>query len=214
MIIYPIFYSFLGCPFCLRAHMALKYAEQKIILRKVELSNLPAEALAVSAHATVPSLVINEHEYLDESWDIVKWAVQQHDPENWLGNENEYLQDAEMLVETNDYSFREDLKKYKNPDDYPEYPVEYYQLRGAEFLEELDEMLGENQFLLASHITIADIAVFPLVREFAMVDKAWFDKTPYSKVQSWLTHIIETDWFQDAMQKHEIWQSGNEDIYI
>lgn len=210
----PILYSFRRCPYCMRAHMALKYANQKIILREVELNDLPAEALAVSLHATVPSLVINENEYMDESWDIVKWAIQKNDPDNWLGKNGEYLKDAEMLVETNDYSFKEDLDHYKYADRHPEQPMEYYRQRCEEFLDELNEMLEENVFLLADHITIADIAVFPFIRQFAMVDKGWFDKAPYPELQRWLDFILDTEWFSDAFKKHEIWKSGSEDIYV
>lgn len=194
--------------------MALKYARLKIILRDVELDNLPAEALAVSSHATVPSLVISEDKYLDESWDIVKWAVQQNDPENWLGENNEYLTAAEMLVETNDYSFKEDLDQYKSADSHPEHPVEYYRQRCEEFVEELNEMLKENRLLLAPHITIADIAIFPFVREFAMVDKDWFDKAPYPELQRWLDFILDTEWFREAMKKHETWQPGSEEVWL
>lgn len=210
----PILYSFNRCPHCLRAHMALKYAELKIVLREVDLDNLPEEALAVSLHATVPSLVMSDDEYFDESWDIVKWAVQKNDPDKWLGEDDEFLQDAEMLVETNDYSFKEDLEQYKDSDSHPEHPMEYYRERGEEFLEELNEMLEENTFLLASDITIADIAVFPLVREFAMVDKAWFDKAPYPKLQNWLACILSTRWFKEAMKEHKVWQPGSDDIYL
>jgi len=213
----PILYSFEGCPFCLRTRIALKYANLKIIVREVELDNLPEEALAVSSHATVPSLVISDSEYLDESWDIVKWAVQQDDPNNWLGRDNAYLQDAEMLVEISDHSFKEDLKGYKNPASHqgqPEQPMEYYRDRGEEFLEELNEMLEENNCLLAPAISVADIAVFPLVHEFAMVDKDWFDKSAYPKVQGWLAMMLEKQWYKDAMQPHELWHPGNKDIYL
>lgn len=194
--------------------MALKYAGLKIILRDVELNDLPAEALAISSHATVPSLLISKDEYLDESWDIVKWAVHQYDPDNWLGENHEYLIDAEMLVETNDYSFKVDLDHYKSADSHPEHSMEYYRQRGAEFLEELDEMLGKNRFLLAAHITIADIAVFPFIREFAMVDKAWFDNTPYQKLKRWLDILLDTEWFKEAIKKHETWRPGSEDIFL
>jgi len=194
--------------------MALQYANLEIILRDVKLSDLPAEALAVSSHATVPSLVISDNEYLDESWDIVKWAVQKNDPQDWLGENNEYLKDAEMLVEINDYSFKEDLDHYKDTSSQAEHPREYYQQRGEEFLEELNDMLKENHFLLAPHITIADIAVFPFIREFAMVDKGWFDKAPYPELHVWLDLILDTEWFRLAFKEHETWKPGSEDIYL
>ena len=210
----PILYSFRRCPYCMRAHMALKYAGMKVILREVELRNLPAEALAVSPHATVPSLVVSADEYMDESWDIVKWAIKQHDPDNWAGDNNEYLNHAEMLVETNDHSFKEDLDHYKYADRHPEHPMEYYRERCEEFLEELNEMLEENVYLLSEHISIADIAVFPFIRQFSLVDKDWFDQAPYPELQRWLKAILDTEWFADAFKKHELWQSGNDDIFL
>ena len=210
----PILYSFRRCPYCMRAHMALKYAGPEIILREVELSNLPPEALAVSPHATVPSLVIRDDEFMDESWDIVKWAVRQNDPDNWLGENNEYLQESEMLVETNDYSFKEDLDHYKYADRHPDHPMEYYRARCEEFLEELEEMFDENAFLLTDRITIADIAVFPFVRQFAKVDIDWFERAPYPKLQHWLSNMLDTEWFKEAFKKHEIWNSGSEDVYL
>ncbi len=210
----PILYSFRRCPYCMRAHMALKYAGLKIILRDVKLSDLPAEVLAVSPHATVPSLAISENEYMDESWDIVKWAVQQNDPGNWLGENNEYLNEAEMLVEINDFSFKDDLDHYKYADRYPEHPMEYYRENGEEFLEELTELLQQNTFLSADHITITDIAVFPFIRQFAMVDKEWFDKSPYPELQRWLLAMLSSEWFIEAFKKHETWETGSKDIYL
>jgi glutathione S-transferase len=198
----------------MRAHMALKYAGLKIILRDVKLSDLPAEVLAVSPHATVPSLAISENEYMDESWDIVKWAVQQNDPGNWLGENNEYLNEAEMLVEINDFSFKDDLDHYKYADRYPEHPMEYYRENGEEFLEELTELLQQNTFLSADHIAITDIAVFPFIRQFAMVDKEWFDKSPYPELQRWLLAMLSSEWFIEAFKKHETWETGSKDIYL
>lgn len=198
----------------MRAHMALKYAGLKIILRDVKLSDLPAEVLAVSPHATVPSLGISENEYMDESWDIVKWAVQQNDPGNWLGENNEYLNEAEMLVEINDFSFKDDLDHYKYADRYPEHPMEYYRENGEEFLEELTELLQQNTFLSADHIAITDIAVFPFIRQFAMVDKEWFDKSPYPELQRWLLAMLSSEWFIEAFKKHETWETGSKDIYL
>ncbi len=210
----PILYSFRRCPYCMRAHMALKYARLNIILREVALSDLPADVLAVSPHATVPLLVISENEYMDESWDIVKWAIQQSDPENWLGENNEYLKEAEMLVETNDYSFKDDLDHYKYAGRFPEQPMAYYRQRGEEFVEELNEMLKQNNFLLAEHITVADIAIFPFIRQFSMVDKGWFDKAPYPELQRWLDFMLDTEWFSEAFKKYEIWKPGSEDIHL
>ena len=210
----PILYSSQNCPFCQRARMVIKYAGLKVILRNVTLSDLPVEALAVSSHATVPSLVISEDQYFDESWDIVKWALQQNDPQNWRGENNKYLNETEMLVEINDHSFKEDLEHYKKPEGESEHPREYYRQRGEELLEELNDLLEENEFLLASRITIADSVIFPFVRSFAMVDKAWFDKLPYSKLHAWFDFMLNSEYFKSAMHEHKIWQVGSEDVYL
>jgi glutathione S-transferase len=194
--------------------MALKYSAQKVILRSVELKNLPPETLAVSPNATVPSLVLSENEFIDESWDIVKWALQQNDPHNWLGNNNEYLQQAEMLVEINDFSFKEDLDHYKYADRYPEHSMEYYRLCCEQFLEELNQMLEQNTFLISESVSIADVALFPFIRQFALVDKGWFDGSPYTALQRWLVFMLNTEWFKEAFQKRVIWESGSENIYL
>jgi len=194
--------------------MALKYANLKIILREVELKNLPDEVLATSPQSTVPALLISENEYMDESWNIIKWAIQKNDPENWLGDNNEYLQNAEMLVETNDYSFKDDLDHYKYADRHPEHSMEYYRERCEEFFDELNEMLKENNFLLADRVTIADVAIFPFIRQCAMVDKEWFNQAPYPKLQSWLDLMLDTKWFKEAFKKIEAWKSGTEDVYL
>jgi glutathione S-transferase len=194
--------------------MALKYSAQKIILREVELNNLPPEALAVSPHATVPSLDFGESKFINESWDIVKWALQQNDPHNWLGKNNEYLQQAEMLVEINDFLFKVDLDHYKYADRYPEYSMQYYRLCCEQFLEALNQMLEQNTFLISESMSIADVALFPFIRQFALVDKAWFDGSPYTALQRWLVSMLDTEWFKEAFKKRVIWESGSENVYL
>ena len=103
----PVLYSFRRCPYCMRAHMALKYAAIKVELREVELSNYPAQAAEISPKATVPVLQLPDGTVIDESWDILKWALSQNDPENWSGEDGEYALDAEILIETNDFSFKD-----------------------------------------------------------------------------------------------------------
>lgn len=210
----PVLYSFRRCPYCMRAHMALKNSGINVELREVDLDNMPEEALKISDKATVPILVMTDGTYIDESWDIVKWAVEQNDPDNWAGENKEYLLDAEMLVETNDFSFKDDLDHYKYADRYPEQKVEEYRLACEEFLEELEEMLADNNYLLADHLTLADIGVFPFIRQFSLVDKDWFDQSPYDNVRRWLVQIIGSTLFQAVFEKHDLWQAGDRAIYL
>ena len=210
----PILYSFRRCPYCMRAHMALKQSGIKVELREVKLSDIPAEALALSPEATVPILALPDGSVFTESWDIVKWSLTQNDPNKWLGNNNEYSLDAEILIETNDFSFKEDLDRYKYADRFPEHSEEHYRTACEEFIEELEEMLSENHYLLADQMSLADIGVFPFVRQFSMVNKEWFDNTPYPKVQNWLQHLIDSELFQVIFHKHQTWNSDATAIYL
>jgi glutathione S-transferase len=151
---------------------------------------------------------------MDESWDIVKWALQQNDPDNWMGLDNAYLLDAEILVETNDFSFKEDLDHYKYADRFPEDSEEYYRQACEEFIEELEEMLSEISFLLSDSLSLADISIFPFVRQFSIVDKSWFEQAPYPKVQNWLNTLTSTPLFESVFQKHAIWKPGDSIILI
>ena len=119
--------------------MALKYAGLDIELREVNPDDMPEEALRISSNATVPLLVLDDGSYLDESWDIVKWALAQNDPDHWLGKDKEHLLDAEILIETNDFSFKEDLDHYENADRHPEHTEAYYRERCEEFIDPLDQ---------------------------------------------------------------------------
>lgn len=210
----PILYSFRRCPYCMRAHMALKKTGMKIELREVKLSAMPEEALAISPQETVPVLALTDGAAIDESWDIVKWALAQNDVDNWLGEDNEFLLDAEILIETNDYSFKTDLDHYKYADRHPEHSEEHYRKKCEEFIEELEDMLTENRYLLADQLSLADIGVFPFIRQFSLVDKDWFDQAPYPRVQQWLNKMIESDLFQSIFQKHELWKAGDTAIYL
>lgn len=198
----------------MRAHMALKYSGIKVELREVDINNMPQQAIKISEKATVPILALTDGSIIDESWDIVKWALAQNDPDNWLGDDNVFLLDAEMLIETNDFSFKEDLDHYKYADRFPEYSEEYYRKACEEFIKELEDMLSEHNYLLANQLSLADIGVFPFIRQFSMVDKDWFEQSPYPNVQRWLKTLTESELFQDVFQKHKLWQAGVQPTYI
>jgi glutathione S-transferase len=198
----------------MRAHMALKYSALNIELREVNLKAYPDEARLISAKATVPVLLLSDGAVMDESWDIVKWALQQKDPDHWMGPDNTYLLDAEILVETNDFSFKQDLDHYKYSDRFPEDSKEHYRQACEEFIEELEEMLSEKIFLLSDSLSLADISIFPFVRQFSLVDKSWFEQAPYPKVQNWLNVLTTSTLFESVFQKHNIWKPGDSIVLI
>lgn len=206
----PIFYSFRRCPYAMRARMALQYSGVKVELREVLLKDKPESMLAIESDTTVPLLVLPNGEVIDESWQIMLWAIRQNDPDCWLGEDETLLVDIEMMLEMNDFSFKTDLDHYKYADRYPEHPVEYYRLLGEEFLQELEGALNNSKYLLGGKISAADIAIFPFIRQFACVDIEWFDRTPYPKLQAWLRSFRESSLFESIMHKLPVWQESDQ----
>ena len=210
----PVLYSFRRCPYAMRARLAIKYSRIDVELREVDLNNIPDALDSISTDKTVPILQLGDGTIIEESWDIAKWSTAQNDEDNWRGENDCYLDDAEMLVEMNDFSFKEDLDHYKYADRYPEHPMEYYRELGEEFLQELESRLCGTEYLSAETMSITDIAIFPFVRQFAFVDKDWFDQSPYPKLQHWLQVVLESKLFDIIMNKQTIWQQGDEPVQL
>ncbi|MCK5359254.1 MAG: glutathione S-transferase, partial [Gammaproteobacteria bacterium] len=188
------------------------YSGVAVELREVILSDKPAEMQQLADEVTVPLLVLPDETLIDESWDIMLWAIRQNDPDLWLGEGESSVFDAEIMVEMNDYSFKNDLDHYKYADRYPEHPMEYYRSLGEEFLQDLEDALSESSYLLGDKISIADIAVFPFIRQFAFVDKPWFDQSPYPRLQDWLQNFLESELFNSIMEKFPVWKQGDEAV--
>ncbi len=208
----PIFYSFRRCPYAMRARLALQYSGVKVELREIVLNDKPEEILNLTKEATVPVLELPDGRVIDESWDIMLWAIRQNDPDSWLGEGESSLFDAEIMVEMNDFSFKTDLDHYKYADRYPEYPLEYYRSLGEEYLQDLEDALTESRCLLGETLSIADIAIFPFIRQFAFVDKDWFDQAPYPKLQVWLQTFLDSNLFDSIMVKLPAWMRGDEAV--
>jgi len=206
----PVLYSFRRCPYAMRARMALAYSQVNVELREVVLREMPAAMLAYSPKATVPVLVFPDDAVLEESRDIMDWALSGNDPENWMpaAGSEEYAT-AKHLMDENDGSFKQHLDRYKYAERYPEHPLEYYREQGESFLKRLDDRLSRNTWLLGERISVADVAIFPFVRQFAHVDKPWFDRLPWSHLQQWLGALLQSDLFASVMQKYPQWQEGD-----
>ncbi|MEL1086645.1 glutathione S-transferase [Pseudomonas sp. OB66] len=194
-------FSFRRCPYAMRARMALRYAGVPVEIVEVSLKNKPAEMLALSPKGTVP--VLNaDGVVIDESLQIMRWALAQNDPDDWLlaGDSFAALW-MEKLIEGNDQIFKSALNRYKYAERYPERPMEAYRAEGALFLQKLDELLEGRDYLLADHPSLADIALLPFVRQFAHVDREWFAQTPYIRLQAWLQRLLESELFTSIMKK-------------
>ncbi|WLH33391.1 glutathione S-transferase [Pseudomonas sp. FP2196] len=190
-------YSFRRCPYAMRARMALRYSGVPVNIVEVSLKAKPAEMLAISPKGTVPVLDADGR-VIDESLEIMRWALAQNDPQDWLLEGDARIAD---LIEANDQVFKVHLNRYKYAERYPEQPMEVYRTHGSLFLQRLDELLTDRDYLLADRPCLADIALLPFVRQFAHVDRDWFAQAPYVRLQAWLQHFLESDLFTAIMKK-------------
>ena len=210
----PILYSFRRCPYAIRARLAIKVSGLDVELREIKLSNKPTEMLDCSPKGTVPVLSLPNGTVIDESKDIMEWALNQSDTNNWLTDDVTVQQEVERLIDYNDNKFKKYLDLYKYADRYPEKSVEYYRQQGEVFLEKLEGELNKKKFILKDDITFVDMAVFPFIRQFAFVDKDWFDKSQYIKLKKWLELLLETSLFKDVMKKHPPWSKEDNDLTL
>lgn len=212
-------YSFRRCPYAMRGRLtcALFLPAQSLELREVVLKNKPAELIEISPKATVPVLQLGDGQVIDESRDIALWALEQA-ALNESSDEvkAQYLPfhlqlDIEELIDENDGSFKWALDHYKYADRYEE-SEEHYRELGEVFLAKLEKLLEKNLYLYSSEPSLADIAIFPFIRQFAHVDKNWFEQSPYPKLAQWLNKWLASELFTSIMKKYEPWNLGNEII--
>lgn len=208
---YPALYSFRRCPYAMRARMAIDYSSASIEHREILLKEKPKSMLVASAKGTVPVLVIDEgtpqQVVIDESREIMMWAIQQHDPQHWYAGLAPQVQvKINQWIDTNDGEFKPWLDRYKYSVGYPEHSEQYYRTQCEVFLSALNNALEGSCFLLGAQECLADNAIFPFVRQFAFVDKDWFDRAPYPSLQRWLDAFLASKRFNRVMIKHPLWQ--------
>ncbi|MES2869162.1 MAG: glutathione S-transferase [Pseudomonadota bacterium] len=191
-----VLYSFRRCPYAMRARMALRYSGVPLSIVEVSLKAKPAEMLAVSPKGTVPVLVCADGRVIEQSLDIMHWALARHDPNHWLHA------DAQLLIEENDTTFKTHLDRYKYAIRYPEYPMEYYRGQGAVFLQRLEDLLAQTPYLCGAALSLADVALAPFVRQFAHVDPGWFEQAPYPHLNAWLEQFLASELFTAVMAKN------------
>lgn len=192
-------YSFRRCPYAMRARMALFYAGIPIDIEEVDFKDKPAKMLALSPKGTVPVLNSVDGSVIDESLDIMRWALSQNDPDGWMNADKAQIN---ALISENDGTFKAALDRYKYPNRYPDEDCSGARDNGYKFLIRLNERLQSHKHLCADHITMADIAIFPFIRQFANTDKAWFEGLSLPHLQTWLRDHLESDLFQTIMGKN------------
>ncbi len=200
-----ILYSFRRCPYAMRARMAIASSGMQVLLREVSLRDKPQSLLDISPKATVPVLLSPEQMVIDESLDIMLWALRQSDPSAWLSNINY------QLIENNDGPFKQWLDRYKYADRYPEQSQQFYREQGEQTLLMLEQTLSDSAFLSGNTVTLTDIAIFPFIRQFVSVEQGWFENAPYPNTRQWLDYLLSSELFQKTMYKYSPWNKADQE---
>ena len=199
----PILYSYRRCPYAMRARMALKYAGIEFEHREIELRNKPQSMLLVSPKGTVPVLCLGNI-VLDQSLDIMRWAITQSDPDGW-GTADEIA--AQAWIAKNDGPFKVLLDQYKYPNRFPELDqVAVLNEALQVMLLPLEQSLQTTPYLMGDQLTWVDVAIFPFIRQFSMVDARQFEQLSIPATKRWLTQHLESELFHSVMHKHPVWQ--------
>ena len=208
----PILYSFRRCPYAMRARMALAAAGINCTHREILLRDKPAPMIDASPKGTVPVLIVEPGTVIDESLDVMDWALGQHDPDGWLFNDN---RDEEMRALAFDLQeqFKGHLDRYKYPSRYEDVNPQTERDKAVPYLLRLEKRLADTPWLFGTTPRFADFAIFPFVRQFAHTDRDWFYAHPeLAHTQDWLQGCLALDIFKIAMQKYTVWSEGDEAV--
>jgi len=203
----PVLYSFRRCPYAMRARLALMVSGEACELREVVLRDKPQALRDASAKATVPVLVQPGGNVIDQSLDIMQWALSRADPDGWLMPTDGSLAEMLALIAACDDGFKPQLDRYK-------YPERHGVQAGAArdeanmFLSQLEQRLTKAPLLFGQHTALADMAIAPFVRQFAGVDAAWFS-SQWPLLQRWLSDWEGSALFASVMDKYAPWKPGS-----
>ena len=201
----PILYSFRRCPYAMRARLALLASKTACEIREVKLSAKPADMIAASPKATVPVLILSDGRVIDESLDIMRWALCRNDPAKWL------QRDDRALIASNDGQFKFHLDRYKYAHRHTSDPAEHRSAAAALLLH-IDHRLQAGGFLSGSSPGLTDAAILPFVRQFAETDRGWFDAQHWPALHTWLADALASPAFEAAMIRLEPWKAGDDKL--
>ena len=200
----PILYSFRRCPYAMRARLAIASANLTVELREILLRDKAPAFLKVSPSATVPCLQDGDT-VLDESLDIMFWALKRHDPQGWLDMPAE----GHDLITRADGPFKQALDRTKYDTRYPDCDPEEERAKAHAFLHDLNNRLERTAYLFKPNPSVADMAILPFVRQFAFIDKARFDGEDWPHLSRWLETFLACDLFRSIMSKYPVWQADD-----
>ena len=201
-------YTFRRCPYAMRGRMGLSIAGVPVQVREVVLRDKPTEMLEASPKGTVPVLLTSSGDIVDESLDVMRWALAQNDPEGWLDADPDTTHE---LIARNDGPFKRALDRYKYPNRYSDEDLVPGAARasGLEMLQDLDARItAQGGQLVRAERSLADIAIFPFIRQFAHTDMDWFNAQDLPALQAWLEGHKQSSLFKGVMKKYAQWSPG------
>jgi glutathione S-transferase len=203
---YPILYSLHRCPYAMRARTAILLAQQTVLLRDIVMKNKPFEMLSASIKGTVPVLIFNDQSVIDESLDIMIWALDKNDPDNLLySDQPEALSKMLNLISRNDNEFVSHLKKYKVTARHHDIEEQLYRQKCELFIAELEQCLTEHTYIMGEKLSLADVAILPFIRQFSRTNRQWYLQAPYPNLRRWLKTHIQSPLFSKVMTKYPQW---------
>lgn len=211
----PILYSLRNCPYAMRARIAIYYSQQAIILRDVILSNKPEAMLMASPKGTVPVLVLPEkkQKVIEESLEVMLWALGKSDPDNFLPSHNdEVLTQMLTIIARFDHDFKACLEAYKCAKRYHEGDLIQRRQACEVYIQHLEQRLSEHDYLMSSKPSLVDIALLPFIRQFARVERQWYLQSPYPHLRAWLNNYLQSPMFTKVMAKFPLWSPDHEAV--
>jgi glutathione S-transferase len=198
----------------MRARLALQVSRQSYRLREVRLKDRPKSLYDISPKGTVPVMQLADGTVIEESIEIMHWSLGQNDPQEWLPSQPDEVLATNELLNGLDVDFKPNLDRYKYANRYPGAVAEEHRAAAVEFLMRLEERLASTPFLMQDRPRLADMALAPFVRQFAMADKPWFDEQPWPGLSRWLERFLASPIFAQIMPKREFWAEGTPDLMI
>ena len=200
----PILYSFRRCPYAMRARLAVMASGVQVELREILLRDKAPEFLASSPKGTVPVLV-TKTEVIEESLDVMRWAIGPTDPEHWL----RMPEVGYDWISRCDGPFKLALDHTKYAVKFPDLDPMQERAHASEFLQDLDNEISGSDWMFGAECTLADMALLPFIRQFANIDRAWFDQQPWPNLQRWLAQFLASTRFANIMVKYDNWSAGD-----
>ncbi|MBD1574144.1 glutathione S-transferase [Vibrio sp. S17_S38] len=211
----PILYSLRNCPFAMRARMAIYQSQLPVLLRDIVLRDKPAEMLVASPKGTVPVLVTSNGEVIEESLEVMLWALSESDPDGLLlASAPEMLVSMLALIHQFDSEFKPCLEAYRAAKRYHEPNLVECRQACEGYISELENRLTQHSFLMAAQESLADLALLPFIRQFARVERQWYLQSPYPKLRHWLDRYLQSRMFSKVMTKHELWLVNRSDVLM